>query len=220
MRSQKSIERRARHAADDREALTALLANMATVENVFDDACRDLTRPAIAARLEAATGCAPSPREVEILFDIFDASHNDKISLREARSALHRGDAHPLRNLDGAIRLPYDTDVGEVTPGRTTNLRAAARHPGGSISRSKRHTLAPLRRTFHREEEVKCRRAAPFVVRERVRIVRRNRDRAVQEHGGIKLLRRRRDVRVRGARFNRGRQRRCQRRQTVLQTTC
>ena len=96
MRSQKSIERRARHAADDREALTALLANMATVENVFDDACRDLTRPAIAARLEAATGRAPSPREVEILFDIFDASHNDKISLREARSALHRGDAHPL----------------------------------------------------------------------------------------------------------------------------
>ena len=86
----------ARHAADDREALTALLANMATVENVFDDACRDLTRPAIAARLEAATGRAPSPREVEILFDIFDASHNDKISLREARSALHRGDAHPL----------------------------------------------------------------------------------------------------------------------------
>ena len=53
-------------------------------------------RPAIAARLEAATGRAPSPREVEILFDIFDASHNDKISLREARSALHRGDAHPL----------------------------------------------------------------------------------------------------------------------------
>ena len=46
--------------------------------------------------LEAATGRAPSPREVEILFDIFDASHNDKISLREARSALHRGDAHPL----------------------------------------------------------------------------------------------------------------------------
>ena len=86
MRSQKSIERRARHAADDREALTALLANMATVENVFDDACRDLTRPAIAARLEAATGRAPSPREVEILFDIFDASQNDKISLREALS--------------------------------------------------------------------------------------------------------------------------------------
>ena len=96
MRSQKSIEQRARHAADDREALTSLLANMATVENVFDDACRDLTRPAIAARLEAATGRAPSAREVEILFDIFDASHNDKISLREARSALHRGDAHPL----------------------------------------------------------------------------------------------------------------------------
>ena len=96
MRSQKSIEQRARHAADDREALTSLLANMATVENVFDDACRDLTRPAIAARLEAATGKKPSEREVEILFDIFDASHNDKISLREARSALHRGDAHPL----------------------------------------------------------------------------------------------------------------------------
>lgn len=96
MRSQKSIQQRARHASDDREALTALLANMATVENVFDDACRDLTRPVIAERLEAATGRAPSEREVEILFDIFDASQNDKISLREARSALHRGDAHPL----------------------------------------------------------------------------------------------------------------------------
>ena len=96
MRSQKSIQQRARHASDDREALTALLANMATVENVFDDACRDLTRPVIAERLEAATGRAPSEREVEILFDIFDASQNDKISLRETRSALHRGDAHPL----------------------------------------------------------------------------------------------------------------------------
>ena len=50
-------------------------------------------------RLEEPDGTpslAPAPREVEILFDIFDASHNDKISLREARSALHRGDAHPL----------------------------------------------------------------------------------------------------------------------------
>ena len=91
MRS-KIIERRARHAADDREALTALLANMATVENVFDDACRDLTRPAIAARLEAATGRAPSPREVEILFDVFDASHNDKIlAARGAVGAAHAG---------------------------------------------------------------------------------------------------------------------------------
>ena len=42
MRSQKSIERRARHAADDREALTALLANMATVETVSDAACREI----------------------------------------------------------------------------------------------------------------------------------------------------------------------------------
>ena len=94
MRSQKNIERRARHAADDREALTALLANMATVENVFDDACRDLTRPAIAARLEAATGArAVAARGRDPLRHLRRVAQRQDLAARGAVGAAPRGRA-------------------------------------------------------------------------------------------------------------------------------
>ena len=85
------IEERARLAADDRVALASLLANMATIEHLFDKTQVGdtvLTKDDMRSLVEAATGTAPSRREVELLFDIFDSSRDELIHPHEARNAL------------------------------------------------------------------------------------------------------------------------------------
>ena len=71
--------------------LASLLANMATIEHLFDKTQVGdtvLTKDDMRSLVEAATGTAPSRREVELLFDIFDSSRDELIHPHEARNAL------------------------------------------------------------------------------------------------------------------------------------
>ena len=78
---QKSIERRARHAADDRGSVNRITREYMHGRRLLDYACRD---HAAGRRRGSRRRRASSPREVDTFFDIFFARlHNDKIRWRE-----------------------------------------------------------------------------------------------------------------------------------------
>ena len=96
LRRDATVAAQARAASDDRVALAALLENMATLEHLFDATARAgdaggalarrggaLGRDDLAALVESARGRAPTPREIDMLFDIFDVSGDGEISKEE-----------------------------------------------------------------------------------------------------------------------------------------
>lgn len=89
-------------AADDKLALSNLLTNISSLEHVFFNRSADrpqipppepaspvLDRNDLAALLRAASGRAPSDRELDLVFGIFHGTgHNNTINIEQARRAL------------------------------------------------------------------------------------------------------------------------------------
>lgn len=109
-------------AADDKHALSSLLTNISSLEHLFFDRSaaqkqqlnkpenatsqdqRLLDRGDVAALLRAASGKAPSPRELDLVFQIFcDNQSENTINIEAARRALLHGGEDPRSDVENKI---------------------------------------------------------------------------------------------------------------------